>query len=98
MELMKANTPSIIWTENGCWFQQWENGLRRSSYLGHIGTPEEVKEFCESKAIDFTKHFHAFNGAAISERWPKDVPAETANTPSAGSVSATARRVIPAGL
>lgn len=90
---MKANTPTIIWTENGCWFQQFENGIRRSSYLGHIGTPEEVKEFCESKAIDFTKQFHAFNGTAITERWPKSVPSTTANTADAGihTSPATAR-------
>ena len=71
---MRANTkPVIIWTENGCWYQQTTNGVLRSSYLGHIGTPEEVREWCENNAIDFAGKFHAFEGTAMREKWPEKI-------------------------
>lgn len=66
--IMKIN-PVLIWTEDGCWFQQTVNGVMRSSYLGHIGTPEQVKELCEDRLIDFTQKFD-FQGTGIRERWP----------------------------
>jgi len=37
----------------------------RSSYLGHIGTPEEVEEWCGNNAIDFTTKFDWIFGTAI---------------------------------
>ncbi len=68
---MEKPNPIVIWTEDGCWFQQpTPTGEVRSSYLGHIGTPEEVKEWCENRLIDFTRRFEAFQGTAIRERWP----------------------------
>jgi len=60
----------MIWTEDGCWYQQTVNGVERSSYLGHIGTPDEVKEWCQEHSIDFTTKFHPFAGTAIAEKWP----------------------------
>jgi hypothetical protein len=70
---MRSNTKAvIIWTENGCWFQQTVDGVFRSSFLGHIGTPEEVREWCESQAIDFATKFHAFAGTAVAEKWPRN--------------------------
>ena len=62
--------PVVIWTENGCWYQQLERGLLRSSYLGHLGTPEEVREWCENSGVDFAKKFDEFCGTGIRERWP----------------------------
>ena len=74
MILMRANEkPVIIWTENGCWFQQRTDGILRSSYLGHIGTPDEVREWCECNATDFTGKFHDFAGTAIKEKWPEKI-------------------------
>ena len=68
---MKAEyKPVMIWTEHGCWYQQVVHGVQRSSFLGKIGTPEEVREWCESSAIDFTQRYHDFEGTAIRERWP----------------------------
>jgi hypothetical protein len=68
---MRANDKAVvIWSENGCWFQQRTEGVLRSSYLGHIGTPDEVRQWCESKAVDFTTKFHDFAGTAIREKWP----------------------------
>jgi len=64
------NEPVIIWTENGCWYQQTENDVTRSSYLGHIGNPDEVKEWCLLHSVDFTKTFHPFAGTAVAEKWP----------------------------
>jgi hypothetical protein len=63
----------IIWTENGCWFQQRINGISRSSYLGHIGTPEEVKDWCALRTVDFATQFHAFNGTPVKDKMPKDL-------------------------
>jgi hypothetical protein len=63
----------IIWTENGCWFQQKADGLLRSSYLGHIGSPDEVREFCASKAIEFATKYDAIFGTAVAEKWPHDL-------------------------
>lgn len=69
---MSDNTNSvIIYTDNGCWFQQTIGGLKRSSYLGNIGTADEVREFCEGKRIGFADKFHAFSGTALREKWPE---------------------------
>jgi len=68
--MLSNRRSTIIWTEDGCWFQQVQNGVERSSYLGRIGTPEEVREYCETSAIDFTRKYHAFNGTALAEKWP----------------------------
>jgi hypothetical protein len=63
----------MIWTEDGCWFQQRVDGVTRSSSLGYIGTPDEVREWCADKAIDFATKFHAFAGTAVAEKWPHDL-------------------------
>ena len=63
----------IIWTEHGRWFQQRTNGIERSSYLGHIGTPEQVKDWCATQTVDFATQFHAFNGTALKEKLPSDL-------------------------
>jgi hypothetical protein len=68
---MTTQRPVIIWTEDGCWYQQTVGGVLRSSWLGKIGTPDEVREFCESRAMDFAAKAHRFNGTAIRERWPE---------------------------
>ena len=68
---MKAkDKPVIIWTPEGSWFQQAVNGTTRSSFLGQIGPPEQVKEWCEANTLDFAQKFHAFRGTAVRERWP----------------------------
>jgi len=68
---MAANERAVlIWTEDGAWFQQKQNGVVRSSYLGKIGSAEQVRAWCESRAIDFATKFHAFNGTAVAEKWP----------------------------
>ena len=64
------NKAVIIWTENGCWFQQRTDGVLRSSYLGHIGTPDEVREWCECKAIEFATKYDRIFGTAVAEKWP----------------------------
>ena len=60
----------IIWTENGCWFQQEIGGVTRSSYLGHIGTAEEVREWCMAQVtdVDFATKFHLFSGTALRSK------------------------------
>lgn len=81
---MRSNEkPVMIWTEDGVWYQQRTAGVLRSSYLGHIGTPDEVREWCENHALDFTQKFHAFDGTAIAEKWPHD-SARTSSTKHAG--------------
>lgn len=62
--------PVIIWTEDGAWYQQNVNGVKRSSYLGKIGSAEQVREWCESRAIDFATKIDAFKGTPVAERWP----------------------------
>jgi len=82
---MRSNAkPVIIWTEDGSWYQETVNGVMRSSYLGHIGPPEEVREWCESKAIDFATKFHAFAGTAVAEKWPTNCAPATAHADGGG--------------
>jgi len=60
------NKPVIIWHPDGCWYQDYDDqGRMRSSYLGHIGTPEEVGEWCGNNAVDFTTKFDWIFGTAI---------------------------------
>ena len=61
----------VIWTEDGCWLQQTVSGVRRSSYLGRIGTPEEVREWCSDQNVGFATKFHPFSGVGMAERWPR---------------------------
>jgi hypothetical protein len=71
---MSINVNAVmIWTSDGCWFQQSLDGVTRSSFLGHIGTSEQVREWCEDRAIDFATKFHAFRGTAVSEKWPHNL-------------------------
>lgn len=72
--MMMRDRSVIIWTEDGCWFQQKLNGVERSSFLGKIGTADQVREWCEGNAIDFADKFHAFTGTAVKEKWPASLP------------------------
>lgn len=67
---MANDRPVIIWTEDGAWYQQNLNGIVRSSYLGKIGTAEQVREWCEGRAIDFAMKFDPYKGTAVAEKWP----------------------------
>ncbi len=70
---MNTQRPVIIWTEDGCWFQQTVAGVLRSSWMGKIGSPDEVREFCAEHGTDFAEKFHAFNGTAVRDRWPEQL-------------------------
>ena len=72
--MLTKDKPVMIWTEDGCWYQQKQNGVQRSSYLGHIGTSFEVAEWCESHGTEFATKFHPFAGTAVAEKWPASLP------------------------
>ena len=44
----------MIWSQDGRWFQcRDETGRVQVSFLGHIGTAEAVRAWCDSHGIEF---------------------------------------------
>jgi len=58
----------MIWTPDGCWFQRESNGVVRSSWMGQIGTIDEVAERCKETGDAFETYADGISNAGELNR------------------------------
>ena len=58
----------MIWTPEGCWYQRTMNGVTRCSFMGDLGTIDEVAERCKEQAMRFEKFADTFDDARSLEK------------------------------